>query len=708
MRVLRDRQDCIRAAQSYRPTAQHSLDSSSLGKLWDEWQIQCLMLVSFGLQVFLFLAAGMRRRSTSCKLTSLLWLVYLSADSVAIFVLGHLALHTNGPQHQLLFFWAPFVLLHLGGQDTMTAFSMQDNDLWRRHLLGLVTQVAAAGYVVSRTSWPDRRLLYAMVLMFVCGCLKYAERTLCLYRGSPTRINQYSSDHLRYYAYNTELAVLSSHVHRDKLAQRFKDMVNPDSTRFGVSEYSLVSDTPTNDELISEIEEQYILSLLQGLKSNEDCYRVYNYVSAELVHNYERLYTKAPIRTLYIEFLSDKLSDGPDHENWSSFLCDIFVRSVGFLLCTLLLLFPLLSVSTALVLFKVVEKGQLHSRADVTVSYILLIGAIILEVASLFMSILPCVSSTDIFQCATNQWSEMLGQYNMTTSLTRHQDTTCIMSFVHQRIGKYLVDDSISHIPITQELKKFVLDKLLAFGTREQDWNFASTHGKLALGKWMDRHPQWRDRHTDSVSARLETPLNSVINDLDLPTSVLILHIATDVLYFQDNKSISSDRKTMRKMSTELSNYIMYLVFKCRVMLTPSTEILHDKAHTEMKFVLPKHLHLGEKEAIMEAFEANREGQGTPREQATQMQLLKNSLKAITSQLLPSAFDVAQELIDIHRAEGDCWDLVSAVWVEMLYYIAPRCGGAFHSRQLTTGGEFITHVFCLMQQLGPFLPPPSA
>ncbi|KAK1667920.1 hypothetical protein QYE76_056079 [Lolium multiflorum] len=114
----------------------------------------------------------MRRRSASRILSSLLWLAYLSADSLAIFVLGHLALHANGPQHQLMFFWAPFVLFHLGGQDTLTAFSMEDNSLWLRHLLGLVTQVAAAGYVVSRISWPDRRLLAAMVLMFLSGCFK--------------------------------------------------------------------------------------------------------------------------------------------------------------------------------------------------------------------------------------------------------------------------------------------------------------------------------------------------------------------------------------------------------------------------------------------------------------------------------------------------------------------------------------------------------
>ena len=87
--------------------------------LWNVWEIHCLILLSLFLQVLILLTAGMRRRSASSVLRTVLWLAYLSADSVAIFVLGHLAAHASGPRHQLMFFWAPFVLVHLGGQDTM-------------------------------------------------------------------------------------------------------------------------------------------------------------------------------------------------------------------------------------------------------------------------------------------------------------------------------------------------------------------------------------------------------------------------------------------------------------------------------------------------------------------------------------------------------------------------------------------------------------
>lgn len=74
---------------------------------------------------------------------------------------------------------------------------------------------------------------------------------------------------------------------------------------------------------------------------------------------------------------------------------------------------------------------------------------------------------------------------------------------------------------------------------------------------------------------------------------------------------------------------------------------------------------------------------------------------------MPQACQVAAELFSIGN-EAERWKLISEIWLEMLYYVAPRCGGAFHYEHLSTGGEFITHVLLLMRFLGPFLPIPTA
>ncbi|GMY29960.1 hypothetical protein FCV25MIE_25202 [Fagus crenata] len=83
----------------------------------------------------------------------------------------------------LVAFWAPFLLLHLGGPDTITAFSLEDNELWLRHLFAFIVQLLATLYVLVLTL-PKNNLLVPTILMFVAGIIKYLERTRALFRAS--------------------------------------------------------------------------------------------------------------------------------------------------------------------------------------------------------------------------------------------------------------------------------------------------------------------------------------------------------------------------------------------------------------------------------------------------------------------------------------------------------------------------------------------
>lgn len=139
--------------------------------LWNEWAVQILVLFSFTSQAFLFAVAGNRRRNGSTKLKVLLWLAYLLADSTATYTLGHLSIASSPHVHQLVAFWAPFLLLHLGGQDTITAYALEDNRLWLRHLQTLVVQVLGAAYVLYTHLSGSGALVAAAILMFAVGAL---------------------------------------------------------------------------------------------------------------------------------------------------------------------------------------------------------------------------------------------------------------------------------------------------------------------------------------------------------------------------------------------------------------------------------------------------------------------------------------------------------------------------------------------------------
>ncbi|KAF5444868.1 hypothetical protein F2P56_033964 [Juglans regia] len=158
----------------------------SLKKTWERQNIRGVVLLSFLLQTILILGAPFRKRTGKKWVILLIWLSYSFADWAASFAVGLISTSQSskpGENSDLLAFWAPFLLLHLGGPDTITAFALEDNELWLRHFLNLVFQVVATVYVFLQTI-PDNNLWLATLLMFFAGIIKYAERTRSLYLAS--------------------------------------------------------------------------------------------------------------------------------------------------------------------------------------------------------------------------------------------------------------------------------------------------------------------------------------------------------------------------------------------------------------------------------------------------------------------------------------------------------------------------------------------
>ncbi|GKV51644.1 hypothetical protein SLEP1_g58280 [Rubroshorea leprosula] len=112
---------------------------------------------------------------------AILWFAYFGADWIAIATLGKLSGSYAESTTTNVFraYWAPLLLVHLGGPDTITAYAFEDNKLWIRHLVILVVKVIFVIYVVC-LSWTFSWLWFLTLPLILAGIIKYVEKIFCL------------------------------------------------------------------------------------------------------------------------------------------------------------------------------------------------------------------------------------------------------------------------------------------------------------------------------------------------------------------------------------------------------------------------------------------------------------------------------------------------------------------------------------------------
>ena len=140
-------------------------------------QIKVLALLSLCIQSILVLLGNERKRSTGNKLTLPLWVAYLWSIVSAKLSMNYLfsTSRLSDPKLVLEAYWAPFLLLHRGGSDTITAYSLVDNELWLRRFTGLFYPVGQVIYIILRT-WTKTLLDVMPVLILIAGLIKNFER----------------------------------------------------------------------------------------------------------------------------------------------------------------------------------------------------------------------------------------------------------------------------------------------------------------------------------------------------------------------------------------------------------------------------------------------------------------------------------------------------------------------------------------------------
>ncbi|KAF3338187.1 hypothetical protein FCM35_KLT17024 [Carex littledalei] len=657
--------------------------TDKLQNLWSSDEIRVLVLTSLGIQMGLIFLAPLRKRSTKMVLTLTLWLLYLTADNVATYGLGNISNQTpagSGVSSELTVLWAPFLLVHLGGPDTITSYAIEDNELWWRHLLGLVSQVIVTVYVFLQS--PTNGLLWIpTIFVFIPGLIKFAERTHALRLASKDNIKDKIISELR--------------------PGSMKDIPMPDSQAiwegfhwFNIFKRLLVDVTFPAEELMKSQDR------IAGLTSTE----ALKLVAIELSFLYDILHTKAVHM----------------HTNLGRVLRG----------------FSLVSIIAALVVFHHLDMQKYVSK-DIIITYILFGAGLSLEViatmllvfsdwmvvtltenkhSNCFASCITAMVKRITFRKGIPRWAHTIGHYNLVGVSLRDRDTVLANIMRKLRI-KHIWDnfcESTILIPITELLEKIMFTEAKRRAQNVHIYNVLLMARAYRGNKALERHGQLTN---------LEWSMKREFDEC-----IILWHLATDICYYNDssNQPKGSD-DTERDVSWKTSNYMVYLLTQQQSMM----QLGYGKTRFEATCAVVKKKFKGkgklkDKDArevlkaapVLEQNDAQEPADGRQPTDKKDTFVLKKIWAFLRcwgrrkveddkrkgedemgELVLKDGLRLAKQLQEI-KPDIKKWQVISETWMEMLGYAAIHCDSYQHAKTLSRGGELLTHLWLLMAQLG--------
>ncbi|KAL6601574.1 hypothetical protein ACP70R_044794 [Stipagrostis hirtigluma subsp. patula] len=682
------------------------MDLTSAVHWWEKSQLRVLVLSSLVIQWILFLSSLKRRRAIPGWFRSIIWLAYLGSDAVAIYALATLFnRHKNQGSRggggggggsngvlELEVVWTPILLIHLGGQDTITAYNIEDNELWRRHILTSVCQVTVAIYVFCK-SWPggDKRLLQTAILLFVVGVIKCLEKPLALKRASINSLVSSSQparkttnkegeiNSLQDYVQEARALVLQNtppppqeegeiDAGQDKM-QEARGTRDDDLPR----ENKKIGDTAGHGEsykLFVDLASPYpdrLHTLKYFWKLDEN--NVYPELERKLSDTFELLYTK-------IKMSPNAYSDEP---MWT-----LVSRT-----CCICLPFA------AIGLFHHSHRQE-YNEMDVKITYALICCAAILEGFSNTL-----VGELGVY------FEVAVSQYNLMAFFTRNKRHSKKMFIVSLLGCKDFVDQHwcSKACSSTPSITKLVLQHV------KTGWkNYIQDAASYI--KFNDYRGQWtlmkcNKSNNEELGWSLKRPFDE---------SILLWHMATDFCFYLSKfqkhqcafaaevptlcsalpKSPASSPPSYQTkpqcgeltyckavQCRQMSNYMIYLLFINPEMLLPgSRRNLFTTAYGELQGILK-----GCKPTV---------------EEIDIIERIKTAVKPTDDSKGEGFINDAWVLAEKLQALGDekKWEVIQGVWVEMLCFSASRCRGYLHAKALGTGGELLTYVWLLLSCMG--------
>uniref|UniRef100_A0A0E0N2Z2 DUF4220 domain-containing protein n=1 Tax=Oryza rufipogon TaxID=4529 RepID=A0A0E0N2Z2_ORYRU len=711
----------------------------------EEWQLRLLVLGSLVFQCFLLITAPFRKFPIRSYFKPFIWFAHLGCDALAIYALATLfnrhrkhdaAGHAHG-NDILEVLWAPILLIHLGGQDGITAYNIEDNELWMRHLLTSLSQITIAIYVFCK-SWPgdDKRLLQAAILLFVPGVLKCLEKPLALNSASINSLVSTAEHAKRTTKRQGKIDRLEDFVEMAKRCCGGNGGQGIPGFALEYNPFELFVD------LASPSSGYRLENLLSFSALSQD--EVYCLLQNNLSDTFNILYTKEKLFPTILNF-------PPTHQNdentqpYTSLVNSVQktvhrpMLSTFKVFCAAMLRVAVFLNFVAIGLFHHCHRKAYNDK-DVKVTYTLLCCTAVLEFYN---------PSTKVY--ANSLRTDVLHRSSILTTLCSWikpcmPNMNCISKTSERPTETYqYMDDKIFQYNLfkyfIRNRKHSKMMNIAGFlGCKDyldQQWRMNSCSSSRRITYLVLGHVKlwWRDHITDVSAYR---KFNDIRGQWTLQfegcfqqlgwslegafdESVLLWHIATNFCYHHIRGSYDSEHAAIRGsydcehaammcihgssylnnrfptwcgkclhhknavQCQEMSNYMMYLLFVNPVMLMAGTRRnLFKDAYNQLKSIM--------------------KDSNTPLNENDLMQTIiakmKQPLETSNERgFIDDAWSIAEELIKLEDTEK-MWRVIEGVWVEMLCFSAARCRGYLHAKGLGTGVEFLTYVWLLLHYMG--------
>ncbi|GKV14957.1 hypothetical protein SLEP1_g25755 [Rubroshorea leprosula] len=661
------------------------LFSSLLIAISEKWDVRVMALSSLTLQIILSVVGRRRRKCRNNAIfRTILWFAYLSADWIAIVTLGNLSssCSVSSTTNILRANWAPLLLLHLGGPDTITAYAFEDNQFWIRHFLVLVVKAILVIYVIC-LSWKFSWLSFLSLPLILAGIIKYVEKVLCLkwnhskkikpiisniFHSSDSQANESSAPHS---LLDENPDVFLGYLHFTIKRPDVNDYLpfeNFSDLKTRVSTY-IKESTGVDGQNPMEVASKYFHPKRVG---GADTF--FKQLSIELGFMYDVNYTKAAL-------IYTKLG--------------CLLHLTGFASSfSVLLLF----------LIAIINESKLHfSSIDIAITGILLSGAIALELYAAWImlssdwAILVAEfhhnalvrkifkGTLKRFPCLlrrTGRWSNDMGQFDLLKYCLHDKQTSILRKIANDSdfIKMWYKNRFTDYVKIPSNLKDvgIYMNFLLPITLEE---SLKPSRGEKALQQY---------RQFAKIKWSIE---------LDFDHSIIVWHLATSVCFLHKDHLYDE----ARRLSKYLSDYMMYLLAMRPSLLLPehSKSFWLDHTYDKLKELLSSVTDITIAASKLapdnEIIESSKKGSDSDCKSVPGKadDVEKPQSSDASDRIFGQLQGEVSKLATLLKHSTNKWEMIRDVWIEMLLYAAVSGQNSSHIKQLGEGFEFISLIWLL-------------